>query len=181
MNRLTQLSLLIFVFMLFACSSNDEPVYTQITPSTLTAGDPIPQADDPILTVTGRIDSADAVMLDVAALEAMGIVEYTVFDPFDKRDITYRGVLMSDLLDTLQIEEGATTLEMVALNDYRIDLDVTEMYNYPVILALMADGEYMQPDYHGPTMIVYPYDDYDFDESVYDSRWIWQLASINVR
>lgn len=173
------------VFGLITSACGEKIVYTVISDGQLAAGDDIPTPQDaPILTVSGRVaanSGVETIELDVATLESLGIVEYTVMDPFEDREITYRGVLMSDLLDVLQIEEGATTLQMVALNDYKIDLPIDEMYEYPVIFAMMADGAYMQPSDFGPAMIVYPYDDFRFDRSIYNSRWIWQIASITVK
>lgn len=184
-NAVWKLLIAWFVVGLVVTACGDKVVYTIVSDRELVVGDDIPAPQEtPILTVSGRIganNDADTIEFDVASLESLGVVEYTVMDPFEDREITYRGVLMSDLLDVLQIEEGATTLEMVALNDYQINLSVAEMYEYPVIFAMMADGVYMQPSDLGPAMIVYPYDDFRFDRAIYNSRWIWQIATMLVR
>jgi hypothetical protein len=33
----------------------------------------------------------------------------------------------------------------------------------------------------GPAMLVFPYNDFDFDRAVYDNYWIWQIKSIEVQ
>jgi hypothetical protein len=33
----------------------------------------------------------------------------------------------------------------------------------------------------GPSMLVFPYAHYDFDEAVYNNYWIWQLKQIDVQ
>ena len=67
------------------------------------------------------------------------------------------------------------------MNDYTIDIPIAEMREYPVLFGLQADGKYMQPDYHGPAMIIYPLDDYKFDMVVTMKKLIWQIKSIDVQ
>ncbi len=185
MLRTFKLTFLMALLLVGSGACRSKLVYTVISDGQLAAGDDIPPLNNPpILTVSGRIDAndnAEVIEFDVATLESLGVVEYTVQDPFEDRPITYRGVLMSDLLDVLQIEDGATTLEVLALNDYQIDVPIEEMYEYPVIFAMMADGQYMQPSDLGPAMLVYPYDHFRFDRAEYNSRWVWQIASLTVR
>ena len=185
----------LFVFVLIlvatACAApaaeEDAQVYTRVGDVSLSPGDAIPaSADAPILTVTGAINAVNdpeqnAAVLDLATIESIGLVEYTVTDPFEERAVTYRGVLMSDLLDVLQVDEEAQTLHMVALNDYAIDVPIAPVRDYPLLFALQADGEYMQPDYRGPAMLVYPVDDFDFDETEVRRNWIWQIKAIEVQ
>jgi hypothetical protein len=162
-------------------------VFTTVGQAALKKGDSIPvPKDDVILTVTGltetrNVEADKSIQMDLKTLESIGLVEYTVTDPFERKEITYRGVLMSDLLDVMQVSSTAKTLHMVALNDYSIDVPLEDMRKYPVIFALQADGEYMPVSTRGPAMLVYPYDDFTFDQSIYNDYWIWQIASIDVR
>jgi hypothetical protein len=162
-------------------------VFTTVSEGTLKKGDSIPvPTDDVILTVTGltetrNVEADKSIQMDLKTIESIGLVEYTVTDPFERKEIIYRGVLMSDLLDVMQVSSTAKTLHMVALNDYSIDVPLEDMRKYPVIFALQADGEYMPVSTRGPAMLVYPYDDFTFDQSVYNDYWIWQIASIDVR
>jgi hypothetical protein len=88
---------------------------------------------------------------------------------------------MSDLLDIWQVGEDATILHMVALNDYAVDVPLADLREYPVIFALQADGAYMPIATRGPAMLVYPYDDFEFDTAIYNDYWIWQIKAIDVR
>jgi hypothetical protein len=45
---------------------------------------------------------------------------------------------------------------------------------------MQADGVYMEPDYQGPAMLVYPVNDYKFDLITIKRRWIWQIKQIIV-
>jgi hypothetical protein len=180
--------ILIFALILSACSptaANPTPAYIIVSEGTLNAGDAIPvPAGEVILTVTGKIGTSnvdESIQMDIDTIEALGLVDYTLNDPFENIETTFRGVLMSDLLDLWQVTADATTLHMVALNDYAIDVPISDLRTYPVILALRANGEYMPVSTRGPAMLVYPYGEYELDPAIYNDFWIWQLKSIEVR
>ncbi|NEQ95518.1 MAG: molybdopterin-dependent oxidoreductase [Cyanothece sp. SIO2G6] len=162
-----------------------ESVYTQLEPPQLMVGEPIPEPDDePLLTVTGKIGVTNVettLEMDRSTIEAVGLVEYTVHDPFEEVERTFTGVLMRDLLALWQVQVDATTLQVMALNDYEADIPIELMQKYPVIFALKEDGEYMTPDYRGPAMLVFPYDHYAFEENIINSYWVWQIKAITVK
>ena len=72
-------------------------VYTVVSAVTLPPGVAIPTPhQEPILTITGKIDATNrntAILMDRAALEPVGLVEYAVTDPFAKRLGRYWGLL----------------------------------------------------------------------------------------
>lgn len=162
-----------------------EDVYTVITPATLKPGAAIPMPNDnPILTVTGKvqaINSTDRIVMDRATIEQAGVVEYTVTDPFEERAVRYRGVLMRDLLALWQVTDDAQSVQLTALNDYTIDIPIADFRQYPVLFALQADDVYMQQDYRGPAMLVYPVDQYQFDLLAVQRKWIWQIKMVNIQ
>jgi hypothetical protein len=88
---------------------------------------------------------------------------------------------MSDLLNLWQVPQDATSLHVVALNDYVVDVPMPDLRKYPVIFALQQDGKYMPVETRGPAMLVYPYDDFQFDHNVYNNYWAWQIKTIDVR
>lgn len=174
--------------MLAACPSSSpdfDSVYTRVTPAKIQSGDPIPAPrGDVILSVDGAIGTTNRggkILMDLATIEMYGVVEYKVGDPFENREKLFRGVLMRDLLKAWQVDAAATTLHLVALNDYRVDVPVDVLRQKPVLFALQADGEYMRPDYRGPAMLVFPYGYYKFERPLYDAYWIWQIKSITVK
>jgi hypothetical protein len=178
---------IIIVIVIGACRPTPkfEEVYTVVSPAALAAGAaiPLPQSEI-LLTVTGKIGATNQdgqIVIDLATIEAVGVVEYEVTDPFEARKIVYRGVLMRDLLAVWQVESSATQLHFVALNEYAIDIPIEEMHQYPILFGLQADGDYMQPDYRGPAMLVYPMDAYHLDPAVTTAKWIWQIKSIDVQ
>lgn len=178
---------LIWLFFLAACTTTPqfESVYTRISEAQLPPGAQIPSPRQPTLvTITGKVratNGAQQIVMDLPTLEAVGLVEYDVLDPFENRKIVYRGVLMRDLLDLWQVAADATTARFVALNDYAIDIPLAELRQYPVLFALQADGAYMQPDYRGPAMLIYPIDDYQLDPIATMRKLIWQIELIDIQ
>ena len=87
---------------------------------------------------------------------------------------------MSALLEHV----GATgeVAEVLALNDYRTTIPVSDFMDYPVILALKQDGEYMSVRNKGPLFIIYPFDDFDeLQADIYYSRSAWQVRRITIK
>lgn len=181
------LLILVSVGLLAACQPAAPAVqttYSVVSAGELDSGEAIPVPEnETILTVTGDISRAnvdDTIQMDMATLESVGVVEYDVLDPFANSTITYRGVLMSELLDVWGVSADATTLTLTAINDYAIDVPISAVREYPVMMALQADGEYMAIADKGPSMLVFPYDDFELDKALYNDMWIWQIASVEV-
>jgi len=185
LSRLLFFCLMIIALAACAPSSDTKTVYTKIADATLKAGDTIPApTGDIILTVTGKIGTTNtdsAIEMDLSMIEAAGLVDYKVTDPFEDQPVTFRGPLMSSLLDLWKVSSDAKTLRMVALNDYSVDVPIEEVRKYPVVFALEQDGEYMPVASRGPAMLVFPYNDFEFNEAIYNDYWIWQIKSIDVQ
>jgi len=181
----------LFILLLAACGGQEAtatPVaaYNIVRPAELEPGDTVPvPVSDVILTLTGQINQtnvADTLQFDMESLEKVGLVEYTVEDKqAEGGTVMFQGVLLSDLLAVAGMSQTAITLNMTALNDYSVAIPVNDALDYPLLLATAVNGERMTVARYGPTRIIYPYHAYDLDETIYDPRWIWQLATIDVR
>ncbi len=179
------------LFVIVASGCDPQPdfdsAYTRISEGTFTLQAendiPLPQGET-ILTITGQINAhneGNSIVMDLSTIEAVGLVEYTVEDPFEERQRTFRGVLMKDLLDLWQVDSQATVLEITALNDYKVEVPISMLREFPIIFALQQDGEYMTPDYRGPAMLVLPYGYYEFEHLITNAYWIWQIKSVFVK
>ncbi len=139
-----------------------------------------------VLTVSGlrtgtatRNNTATA-PLDLAYLDTLPQVECTVDDRLaEGRQATFRGVLLSTVLSALGVQD-ATVLRADALNDYSVDLPMSDITELPVLLATRLDGQPMTVAHYGPLRVIYPTTGYDLDPTVYDPRRIWQLSAITV-
>ncbi len=172
------------VLLLAACGAAATPTFTAVQPATISAGSAIPAPKDAVvLTLSGKIKQTNAsgkLDFDMATLEQLGTVKYTVLDPFLKKDVTYEGVLLTTLLAAAQSDAAATTLQAVAINDYKVPMPMT-VTKYAVLLATKRDGERMPVADKGPIEIVFPYNTEKLDHTLYDPFWVWQLRSLEVQ
>lgn len=180
--------ILFFMLMLVSACSTVNPAetsaYEVVSPGTLRPGDPIPApSGDVILTLTGSIantNAEDQLDLDMATLEQMELVEYTVDDPYLNDTLTFRGVLLDTLLNIAHADENATELFTTALDDYQTAIPLS-VIQWPVLVATTQDGERMPVSDKGPIRIIFPYHHYDLAHEDYRDYWVWQLRTIEVR
>lgn len=158
--------------------------YARVSEATLAADAAIPVPDDAILTISGAsaTNKGGRLELDVPTIEQFGLVRYRERDPWLETDIDFTGVLVADLLDRIGAPPTATTLHIVALDDYQVDLAIADVRRWPVLLATQSDGKPMSIVDKGPTRIVFPHTAFkDIDTLKYKDLWIWQLKTIEVR
>lgn len=132
-----------------------------------------------ILQVTGQITGGTAT-LDRATIEALPAVSLVTSTVVTDGPRQFTGVLMRDLLADL----GATgdTVTAVALNDYAVDIPMSDFHDFDVIVAYSMDGVPLTRRGKGPLWIVYPRDDHRVLQDIrYDYRWVWQLYQLDVK
>lgn len=159
--------------------------YEVVAKGSLTQNQAIPRPHQkPVLTVSGRVSNTnqgDKAVFDMATLERVGVVRYTTPTAWTPKPVTFEGVLLERLLEVLKVPANATTLKMTALNDYSIEIPISDARKWPVMLALKADGEYMSVRDKGPVWVIYPrHMNQELGNRQYNARWIWQLARIEV-
>lgn len=156
--------------------------YTRVSSATIQPGDPVPAPRGPVvLTLRGvpNTNVGNTLQLDLATLDALGTVRYSVFDrQAEGHTVTFSGPLLRTLLDVAGAR--GRTLHCVALNDYTVDVPASDARAFPVLVATRADGKRMSVAHYGPVRFIYPTRGYRLAKSVYDPRWIWQLDEIRV-
>ncbi len=178
--------LAILAFVLAACGKTNATIYQTISAATIKSGDTIPAPKgDVVLTMDGKISQLNAgntLQFDMATLESLGVVQYSVNDPFAKKKIVYAGVLLSQLLKAAGAAPDATTLTLRALDDYSADMKISDVNKWPILIATRADGAYMPLDQNGPLISVLPFDYFpEIDHVTYDPQWLWSLSKITVK
>ena len=180
--------LLAVAMALVACGSDAAGTgtaeYDVVSPAVFTPGDPIPApAGEVVLTLSGDIsvtNSGESLVMDMETIEKLGLVEYTVDDPWAETKVTYTGVLLSDLKKYSGMSNAATSIAMTALDDFTVDISVADIDRWPIMLATRTNGEYMDIENAGPTRIIFPYHTGTFDLETYNKFWIWNLKSMDV-
>jgi hypothetical protein len=176
--------LLVPVLALAGCAAAAPSAgYDRVSVSTLEIAQPIPApAGAATLTMIGKIaatNAADGLELDLATLERIGLIRYTVRDPWLEADLEFTGVLLTDLLTVVGAAPGATSLRITALDDYEVEISLADVRRWPIMLATQANGAPMSIEDKGPTRIVFPADP-GIDTVRYKDFWIWQIKTIEV-
>lgn len=135
-----------------------------------------------LLTVSGAIavtNDGDTAQFDIDMLRSLGETSFTTSTPWTDGQQTFTGVTLKALLEALELESG--TLSATAINDYAVDIPVSDAVENGPIIAYLRNGETMSVRDKGPLWIVYPYDSReDYRAEVIFSRSIWQLDRIVV-
>ena len=136
-----------------------------------------------LLTVTGDFpvkNQDDTAAFDAEMLKAIGEVSFETTTPWTEGAQTFTGVPLHALLDELQITEGM--LKATAINDYAIEIPVSDAVEGGPILAYLQNGEPMSVREKGPLWVVYPYDAKpEYQSEVIYARSIWQVKRMEFR
>ena len=136
-------------------------------------------AAETILTIDGDIAGQASVDMTIEDIEALGAATIVTRTPWHEGTVTFEGVPLSALLEN--VGARGQTLSVVALNNYRSEVPVSDAAEHGAILAYKQDGAYMPVSDKGPLFIVYPFDaDPSLNSEVYYARSAWQVRSITV-
>lgn len=143
---------------------------------------PATAEDEVILTLSG-LDPAQApdgvLRLDRKALAAFGPVTFTTSSIWTEGKHSFTGIPLMTLARSLNLPPE-TIITLQALNDYQVDIPLSEITEEAPILAYEMDGKIMPVRGKGPIWVVYPY---DADPKAYQTvtvfaRSVWQLDRI---
>jgi len=133
-------------------------------------------ATDTLLTITMAEEVRSYTR---AEIEAMGSETFTTTTIWTEGEQEFTGLPLVTLVDTLGVEEG--TLRAYAINDYVVDIPVSDAVEGGPILAHTRNGQQMSLRNNGPLWVVYPYDsNADYQSEVIYARSIWQLDRIEI-
>ncbi len=146
------------------------------------AGDLPEPTGAPVLTVTGAIGQTNrngAAVFDLDMLRALGERDVRTTTIWTAGEHVFTGVS----LDTLLAALGASgaRLSATAINDYSVEIPVSDAAPDGPIVAYEMDGKEMSRRDKGPLWVIYPYDaKAEYRSEVVYSRSIWQLDRIAV-
>lgn len=136
----------------------------------------------PLLSVSGDIEpsSGEAILaLDMAMLRELPETTFETSTIWTDGVHTFKGVSLADLMTELGVEDGM--LVATAINDYAVEIPVSDAVEDGPIIAYLMDGEEMTVRDKGPLWVIYPYDsNADYRSEVVYSRSIWQLDRLEI-
>ena len=107
----------------------------------------------------------------------MDQVEFATSTIWTDGIIQFSGVSVRTILG--QTNATGEKLKMVALNDYAIEMPVSELEEAAPIVATRMDGETMSVRDKGPFWVIYPFDaDPEYASETNHSRSVWQLSRL---
>jgi hypothetical protein len=135
-----------------------------------------------ILEITGKIANTNAgnrAQFDLPMLEKLGVSRIKTATAWTEGQPVFEGVLMRDLLNYVGASGDKVTV--VALNDYKVDIPMSDFKNFPVILAYRMDGQALRVKDKGPLWIVYPADEFpELNNKPTQNKWVWQVKEIQL-
>ena len=141
-----------------------------------------PTREQVVLAVSGAItetNAEQAAEFDRAMLKALGAVTVETSTIWTEGVQTFVGVALDDLLAAVGAEGSA--LRATAINDYSVEIPVSDAVEGGPIVAYLRNGEPMSVREKGPLWIIYPFDSSPgYQSEVIYSRSIWQLERIEV-
>lgn len=135
-----------------------------------------------LLTVSGAIsetNAGDVAEFDRDMLAALDWREIESFTAFTEGPQNFAGPTLRSLLDALGVTGG--TLLATAVDDYTLEIPVSDADEFSVILALSHNGKSMRVRDKGPIWVVYPATEEQAPQRKFYVSMIWQLVSIEVR
>ncbi len=136
-----------------------------------------------ILTVSGNIantNTGDKAQFDREMLEALGMTEVSQHTPWTDGEQAFSGVLGSKILDA--VGARGDTIIARAVNDYQVEIPVSDLRKYPVLFAMKQGGRYMRLRDKGPLWVIYPYETFpELANAETREKWIWQLSTMIIQ
>ncbi|RBW62179.1 oxidoreductase [Phaeobacter gallaeciensis] len=139
-------------------------------------------ASETMLTVSGlpvASGSEATVEFELEELRRIGEITFSTTTPWTEGEQTFTGVPLATFVSSLDLKAGV--LKATAVNDYAVEIPVSEALFDGPIIAYLKNDERMSIREKGPLWLVYPYDsDAKFRTEIVYSRSIWQLDRIVV-
>lgn len=133
-------------------------------------------AGEVVLTFTHGDKSIE---FDMATLTEMDDTQFSTSTTWTEGEQDFVGVSLETFLEEVGVQAG--TLKATAINDYAVEIPVSDAVEGGPIIAYHRNGEEMSVRDKGPLWVVYPYDSStDYQTEVIYSRSIWQLDRISV-
>lgn len=139
--------------------------------------------DAVLLTVTGKVshrNGPEGASFDAAMLQALPSRTTVASTPWYPKKTSFEGPLGAALLDA--VGANGITLRVTALNDYVVEIPVSDFRAWPVILATKIEGAPISVREKGPIFVIYPFDEKpELYNELYFGRSAWQVKTIEVR
>ncbi|MDX1779906.1 MAG: hypothetical protein R3256_01180 [Thalassovita sp.] len=129
----------------------------------------------------GALADGQAETVTVKEIEALGLHEFSVYNPFELREDLYTGVFVKEFVEAFGADD-IVEISATAIDDYTITFSREEWLRYPIVFAIRVNGEYIGFDKKGPMRVIFP--EYDPNKSEYQEllpKWMWMITQIEFK
>lgn len=153
-----------------------EPVNSMFSDLPLPSGEVLLVVDGAI----NRVNVGNEAHLDIGIIQRLPHHSLRTTTSVTDGVRQFDGFLMRDLLHLLSAEGEVVMAH--ALNNYRVEIPISDFHDYDVLLATHMDGERLLSSTKGPFWIIYPRDTWrQLQDIRYDYRWVWQLHRLTIK
>jgi hypothetical protein len=135
-----------------------------------------------ILRLSGNIErrnDGDDASFDLTMLEALPQTTVRTISPWTDGESEFVGPLVRVVLE--RVGARGHSVQARAINDYQVDIPLSDFDEYDVILALARDGRRLRVRDRGPLWIVYPWSERpELRDELHHGRSIWHLKALTV-
>ncbi|MGM0623990.1 MAG: hypothetical protein ACQESH_08255 [Campylobacterota bacterium] len=128
----------------------------------------------PSFTLEGALQKSETLRMKPQDLEGPWAKEFEIFDPYIKKNVIYRGVLIDEFVERFGAPQ-TKRLVLTAADSFKAVLEKEEWESTKIMLVFQTEGKYMGLKNYGPLRIVYP--DYD-PKKIQVVEWIWMIKTI---
>ncbi|CUH88974.1 Oxidoreductase molybdopterin binding domain protein [Phaeobacter sp. CECT 5382] len=139
----------------------------------------VQSSEEILLTIEVVAEAGLTQKFTLSQLRAMGAESFETETIWTTGVQRFTGVPLVDLIAPLEVKQGV--LQARAVNDYMIEIPLSDAVEGGPIIAYERNGKTMPLRSKGPLWLVYPYDSNPAykTEAIY-SRSIWQLESLSI-
>lgn len=132
-----------------------------------------------VLSVSGNIGTDVVTEYSVSMLEELPGMEIVTSTPWHNGSVRFYGVPLKDLM--AHLKAAGTSIEIVALNDYRASIPASDFDTHNPIIAYKLNGKRMSIREKGPLFVMYPFDEKpELKTEAFYARSVWQVRQIIV-
>ncbi len=123
--------------------------------------------------IEGQVQS-----VSLAEIEGLGVYRTKTTSPWEAGEFIFEGPLLADVVAYIGLGDAAA-IRVRAIDGFTVEIPREDWLSGPAMLATRRDGALLTRRDQGPVRMVYPRLAHPaFADPVYQSRWIWLIASI---
>lgn len=136
-------------------------------------------------TLQGQTATGKPVQLSLAQLEVLAKASIWTREPHNTKNpkeiVNFRGVAVSNLLDKFGVAPEVTEVTFVSYDGYRATVNLSDLRQYPIIIALERNNQLLSRSDGGPLYLVFPYTQFPQLQQKYPARfWAFYLTDLVV-